>query len=517
VKRYILAHDLGTSSDKAALFGGRGEVVGSASAPYGVLMPQPGWAEQDPEAWWAAVCRTTREALARSGATPAEVTAVSFSGQMQGTLPVDAAGRPLMHCMIWMDGRAHAQARQLTTGRIRAFGYGAFRLARWIWLASGAPSLTGTDAISKIVWLRESRPELWDRTHKLLDAKDYLLFRCTGRYVTSYDCGNLTWLMDTRKGRLRWSEALLGSACIPVHLLPELVPSTEIVGGLTAEAAGDLGLLPGTPVVAGAGDAPAMAIGAGAVREREFHLALGTGAWIATHVEHRLVDPLSYVASMCSAHPRKYVVMASQQAAGICVEWARTHLLRVDGQPATYDELDDLAERSEAGAGGLFFLPWMIGERTPIDDRHARAGFVNLGLDHHAPHLARAVYEGIALNARWALEKVERLVGGRGPGIRFAGGCARSDVWCRLLADVLDRPILQVADPELAAARGAALLAAHALGTLPDFESIPSLVPLRASYEPRPASRRRYDEAFGAFRDYYRRNRGWFARVNAGH
>jgi xylulokinase len=514
MRRYILAHDLGTSSDKAAVFGETGEVAGSAAAAYDVVAPQPGWAEQDPDAWWAAVCRSTREALARAQAGPADLAAVSFSGQMQGTLPVDAAGRPLMRCMIWTDGRAHAQARRLTTGRIRVFGYGAFRLARWIWLTSGAPTLTGTDAISKIVWLRESRPELWERTHKLLDAKDYLLFRCTGRYVTTYDCGNLTWLMDTRKGRLRWSETLLASAGIPRRLLPELVPSTEIVGGLTAEAARDLGLREGTPVVAGAGDAPAMTVGAGAVGEREFHLALGTGAWIATHVERRLVDPFSYVASMCSAHPRKYVVMASQQAAGSCVEWARTRLLSVDGRPATYDELERLAERSEPGAGGLFFLPWMIGERTPIDDRHARAGFVNLGLGHEPSHLARAVYEGIALNARWALQKVERLVGGRAPAIRFAGGCARSGVWCALLADVLDRPVLQVAEPELAAARGAALVAAHALGFLPDFESIGSRVPVRGTYDPRPAARRVYDEAFGAFRDYYRRNRGWFARVN---
>jgi xylulokinase len=514
MRRYIVAHDLGTSSNKAAVFGETGEVAASASATYEVLAPQPGWAEQDPDAWWAAVCRSTREALAGAQAGPADVAAVSFSGQMQGTLPVDAAGRPLMRCMIWMDGRAHAQARRLTTGRIRAFGYGAFRLARWIWLTSGAPTLTGTDAISKIVWLRESRPELWERTHKLLDAKDYLLFRCTGRYATSYDCGNLTWLMDTRKGRLRWSETLLAGAGIPRHLLPELVPSTEIVGGLTAEAAGDLGLREGTPVVAGAGDAPAMTVGAGAVGAREFHLGLGTGAWIATHVERRLADPLSYVASMCSAHPSKYVVMASQQAAGSCVEWARTHLLPVDGRPATYEEFEGLVQRSEPGAGGLLFLPWMIGERTPIDDRHARGGFVNLGLGHDASHLARAVYEGIALNARWALQKVERLVGGRAPAIRFAGGCARSDLWCALLADVLDRPVVQVADPELAAARGAALIAAHALGFLPDFESIGSRVPVRATYDPRPASRRTYDEAFAAFRDYYRRNRGWFARVN---
>jgi xylulokinase len=514
MRRCILAHDLGTSSNKAAVFSDSGEVLGAAAATYDVQVPQPGWAEQDPEAWWRAVSRSGREAVARAGAGPADVAALSFSGQMQGTLPVDAGGRPLMNCMIWMDGRAHAQAQRITKGTVRVFGYGPFRLLRWIWLTSGAPTLTGTDAISKILWLRENRPDLWARTHKLLDAKDYLLLRCTGRYATSYDCGNLTWLMDTRKGRLRWSETLLSSVDLSRDLLPELVPSTAVVGELTAGAAGELGLRAGTPVIAGAGDAPAMTVGAGAVRAGEYHLALGTGAWIATHVDRRLVDPLSYVASMCSALPDKYVVMASQQAAGACVEWARTQVLRMDGRPGTYEELEALAQRSDPGAGGLLFLPWLIGERTPIDDRLARAGFVNLGLAHEAPHLARAIYEGVALNARWALERVERLTRLRSPGLRFAGGCARSDLWCQLLADVLDRPILQAADPELAAARGAALLAAHALGLLPDLESISGRVPVRATYEPRPAWRQRYDDAFGAFRDYYRRNRGWFARVN---
>jgi xylulokinase len=516
--KYILAHDLGTSSNKAIIASEDGEIVASAAVPYGVLAPHAGWAEQDPNAWWRAVCRASREAIASAGIAPSEVAALSFAGQMQGTLPVDAKGQPLMNCLIWLDARAERQSHAATRGWIRIHGYGALRLARWLRLTNGAPTLAGKDPLAKMLWIREQRPDVWSATHKLLDAKDFLLYRSTGRFVTSYDCGNTTWLMDTRAGRMCWSPTLLGSLGIPEERLPELVPGTAIVGELQREAASAMGVRAGIPVVAGAGDVASMTVGTGCVRDHEVHLAIGTSAWIATHVPARLRDLSSYIASVCSAYPGKQLLVAHQETGGACVEWARAALGRAiapTGNGVSYKDLDAVVERYEPGAGDLLFLPWLNGEYAPVDDPWARAGFVNLSLRHDAGHMIRALYEGVALNARWALEKVEALIGERPEALHFAGGGAASEVWCQILADVTGIAIVQFDRPQLAAARGAALIAAHALGLIPAFEDIAGLVAGRARYEPRAEHRALYDERYGLFVDFYRRNRGFFRRANA--
>ena len=509
---YVIGHDLGTSTHKAVALAADGTLRAHASAALTTESPQPGWAEQDPHAWWAAVVVTTRALIASGEINPAAVKAVSFSAQMQGTLPVDASGRPLAPAMIWLDQRAGREAQEATRGLIRVAGYGPVRFAKWLYLTGGAPALNGMDPLAKILWLRDNRPEIWAQAHKVLDVKDYLLLRCTGRFVTSYDCGNLTWLMNTRTPG--WSKTLLSMVGVPEVKLPELVPCTTVVGGLTPEAANEMGLRPGTPVVAGAGDVCAMTVGVGALREEDVHLAVGTSSWITTHVDGRYLDALGYVASMCSAYPGKNVIVATQQTAGASVQWVCTQLLGRDTSPATYAAFDALVESCEPGAAGLFFAPWMAGERTPIDDRFARAGLWNLSLGHETRHVARAVYEGVALNTRWALGRVERLAGRRASELRFAGGGARSATWCQVLADVLDRDVLQMVEPQLAAARGAAMIAAHAQGWAEDFASLARLAVVARRYRPRPEWRGLYDERYAAFVDLYRRQKGWFRRVN---
>lgn len=508
----VIGHDIGTSTHKAVAVAANGTLRGQASARMSIQTPRPGWAEQHPEAWWAAIVRTTRELLATSGIAPTSVKALSFTGQMQGTLPVDGAGRALMPAMIWLDQRAGREAQAATAGRIRVAGYGAVRLATWVYLTGGAPALNGMDPLAKILWLRDNRPEVWQRTHKLLDVKDYALLRCTGRFATSYDCGNLTWLMNTRTPG--WSKTLLSMLDLPEAKLPELVPCTSPVGGLTRGAAEELGLLPGTPVIAGAGDVCAMTVGVGALREGDVHLGIGTSSWITTHVRGRYVDLFGYVASMCSAAPDRNIVVATQQTAGASVEWACRQLLAPNGTPLDYAAFDALVESCEPGAAGLFFAPWMAGERTPVDDRFARAGLWNLSLDHETRHVARAIYEGVALNTRWALGRVERLIGRDAKELRFAGGGACSDTWSQLLADVLDREVVQMAQPQVAAARGAAMIAAHSQGWAPDFESLASLTTVSRRFLPRPEWRALHADRYGAFVDLYRRQKSWFRRVN---
>lgn len=514
---FILAHDLGTSSNKAVLTTTRGEIVAATEVSYPLIAPRPEIAEQDPELWWEAVARASREVIAQAGASPGEVAAICFAGQMQCTLPVDIEGLPLSNAISWLDSRAERQAREVTRGWPKIEGYGAWRLARWLRLTNGVPTLSGKDPIAKMLWLREQRPDLWRRTHKCLDAKDFLLYRCTGCFVTSWDCGNATWLMDTRPGRIGWSQPLLRTLGLDAARLPELVPGTAVVGPLRAQAAAALGLPEGVPVVAGAGDVASMAVGTGSVQDGAVHLGVGTSAWLAVHVRRRARDLRSYIASICSAHPDRQLLVAHQETGGACIEWSRRSLgpAVTSGQgPATYKDLDAVAERYEPGAGGVLFLPWLAGEYAPVDDPRLRGGFVNLSLASDAGQMVRAVFEGVALNARWALSKLERLIGAPARQLRFAGGGAASEPWCQILADVCDREVVQFDRPQFAAARGAALIAAHAQGLIPEFAEIEALVPGRACYAPRPELRGLYDERFALFLDFYRRTRGFFARAN---
>ncbi|MEW6323405.1 MAG: FGGY-family carbohydrate kinase [Acidobacteriota bacterium] len=511
-RRVILAHDLGTSSNKAALVAESGEVLATASASYPLLTPAPAWVEQDPSAWWDAV-RVTSQALVAGRAVPPEAIAgVAFASQMQCVLPVDAAGHPLGFAMSWLDGRAAREAAALTGGLVRVLGYGALALARWLWLTNGAPSLSGRDPLCRMVWLRERQPDVWARTATLFDAKDYLIFRATGRRVTSYDRGNVTWLMDARDGRLCWSPSLLARAGIPADRLPALQPCASLAGTLTPAAAAELGVPPGLPVTTGAGDVTAATIGAGALAAGHLHVGIGTSAWVTTHVARRCVDPCAYTGSIRSAHPRRHLLIGHSKTGGAAVEWARTRLAL--GTAPTPRDVDEAAARSAPGAGGVLFAPWLTGEAAPLDDPFVRGGFLNLSLTTEPTHLARAVLEGVALNLRWIVGRVARLAGPSARPVRVAGGGAASDVWCQILADVLGRPVERVADPGFAAARGAALIALVAQGLVKDFDDLERRAPVARRFDPRAALAPLHDDQFARLRDAYRRTRGWFARVN---
>jgi len=513
--KYLLGHDLGTSSNKGVLLAMDGELIAWTSVPYEVIRPNPGWAEQDPHVWWDAICETTKRLVAQADINPTEVAAMSFSGQMQATLPVDRDGNPLSNSIIGLDTRAEPQSRDAVQGRFRVQGYGVRRLLKWLWLTNGVPTRSGRDPVAHILWIKEERPDIWEQTHKFLDAKDWLLFKSTGRYVTSHDTGHTTWLMKSRSGRFEWSSELMEMLGIPRRKMPNLVAGTDVVGPLTARAATQLGLPPSIPVVAGAGDILASAIGTGAVRHYGVHLSIGTSAWVSTHVPGRVKDLLSYTASICAANPDRQMLVAHQEAAGVCLEWIAALLSGV-GRPLSYEALEELALDSIPGANGLFHLPWVVGEDAPVDDPWARGGFANLALHHSQEDMVRSVYEGVALNARWALTGVEKLMGQPAALLRFGGGGAASEFWGQTVADVCQRPVLRFEHPKFSGARGAALLAAFALGEIPDFDEIAAHVPTLGRLEPDRALARVYDEKFKLFVDHYRSNRGWFKRANAG-
>ena len=511
--RTVLAVDLGTSHVKAALVRRDGSIEACATRAIEVLYPQPGWAEQDPQGWWQAVSSASHELFDGASERRRSVQAVVFSCQMFGVLPIDIDGKPLSNAMIWLDTRSAEQARAMTNGFPKVSGYGLWRLIKWLRLTNGAPNLAGRDSISKFMWLREKRPEIWERTYKLLDVKDYLVFRSTGRTACTYDAASGGWLFDTHKDRLRWSKPILRMLDFDESKLPDLVRSTEVVGHLSEVAAHELGLAAGIPVAGGAGDVLSCAVGVGAVRDGAAHACLGTSSWLAAHADDRCVNPFAATGTLCAAAHRKYIVIATQETAGASLDWARRQLLGGE-EDVPFDEVNALAAASPSGSGGVHFLPWMMGERVPMDDMHIRGGFVNLALDTERSHLVRAIYEGVAYNTRWAKDVVEGLIKQDIDSLRIAGGGAQSDVWCQVMADVLEARVERVVQPQFSGVRGAAMMALRALGEFDSLEQTEELIKVDKCFEPDPASAKLHAERFGQFTRFYKQSKRWYARTN---
>ncbi len=521
---FILAHDVGTGGNKATLVDIDGKILSSAMEAYPVLYPHPGWAEQDPEKhWWSAIVKTTRSVISNSGINPTDVLAITFSTQMMGTLPVDSDGMPLMNCMIWMDTRAARQNKEIIKNPIR--------MLRMLRITGGLPS--GKDIIGKILWVMEERPQIYEKTHKFLDCKDYLIYKTTGEFVTSWDCANLTWFMDSRKGRNNWSETILSWMGLEESRLPRLAPSTEIVGTLTSEAAEELGLSTSTQVVNGCGDMTAAGVGSGAVRPKEVHLYAGSSAWLGAHLKNRKLDISTYTGSIRSAIPDLYFMVAEQESAGACLKHLKEHWhcdlcqhVRDYANPACneclqglrnpYKSIDLVAENAPPGSENLIFAPWMFGERSPLDDHSVRGGYFNLSLAHEKSHMVRAVLEGVAYHVRWMLEGVEkRKLAGRQEKINMIGGCANSEIWPQIFADVLHRPIHRMANPLEAGSIGVSMVAFIALSELSGFDKVADKIAVDRVFEPNADNFETYDSLFGNLKEYYKRNKKLWKKMNA--
>jgi xylulokinase len=511
---HVLSIDLGTSALKVALVSISGEVVASEQETCAVTLLPGGGAEQDPRRWWEQITRASSRLMARAAVPARSVAAVACTAQWSGTVPVDEHGQPIRPALIWMDSRGAPYVRRITGGAVRLQGYGAVRLARWLRTTAGIPAQSGKDSIAHILWLKHEEPQTYRRARLFLEPKDWLNFCLTGRAAASFDSIALHWVTDNRDpGRIRYDPALLRLAGIERSLLPELLAATDILGPLSPGPAEALGVPAGIPVVVGTPDLHSAAIGAGATRDYQAHLYVGTSSWLTCHVPVKKTDLLHNMATLPSPIPGRYLVADEQETAGAALEFLRDRVLSGGGPPLTYREIDEMASQAPPGSHGVIFTPWLYGERTPVEDRSVRGGFLNLSLSASRDDLVRAVFEGVALNTRWLLGAVEHFTSRRLEPIRFIGGGARSAVWCQVFADVLGRGIDQVADPVNANARGAGLLAAVALGEL-TFDQVPDMVLVARSYEPDPARSGLYDELFREFRGFYRRNRKAYARLN---
>jgi xylulokinase len=484
----ILAHDLGTTGNKASLFDASGALLASTVSPYATHYPRPGWAEQDPADWWRAVADSTRRLLAQAAFAPEDVAVVSFSGQMMGCLPVDGAGAPLRSAIIWADQRAEEEAaylaRQVTPeGVYRITGHRA----------------SASYSAAKILWLRNRQPDVFRQARRFLQAKDYVACRLTGAYATDYSDASGTNLFDLCARR--WSDSILGALGLDPELLPPALPSSAIVGGVTRAAAEETGLRPGTPVVIGGGDGACATAGAGVVHPDDAYCYIGSSSWIAFVSREPLYDAEQRTFTFAHLDPAYLFPTGTMQCAGGSFDWLE-RLLRGEAEGRLYAELDALAAKVEPGAQGLLFLPYLIGERSPHWNPHARGCFLGLTLAHGRAEMARAVLEGVALNLRIILDAF-RQQGAPIRALRVIGGGARSALWRQILADVLNLPLLRAQLTVEATSLGAAVAGGVGVGLFRDYGVVNELVAVQPAEEPNPVAVRRYDDLYPLFTDAY--------------
>ena len=447
---YLLGIDVGTTGSKAVLIEARGSVVAEATSEYPMSTPQPAWAEQDPNDWWATTIAGIRRVLDQSGVRGERVAGVGLTGQMHGLVLLDSKGDVLRPCIMWNDQRTAEQCAAITE-RV-----GAKRLLE----LTGNPVLPGFTA-PKVVWVRENEPQVYRKVAKVLLPKDYIRYRLTGEFFSEVSDASGTSMFDV--GKRQWSDEMLAALDVPRRWLPEVTESPVPSAKVSAGAAGETGLVAGTPVVGGGGDQAAQAVGTGIIDEGVVSATLGTSGVVFAASDSYRIEPEGRLHAFCHAVPGKWHLMGVMLSAAGSFRWYRDTLGNAEVRRAKrenrdpYDLLTEAAADVAPGCEGLLFLPYLTGERTPHPDPNARGVFFGLTLRHRKAHLTRAVLEGVTYGLRDSLELMRGL-GLAVQQVRASGGGARSALWRQMLADVFGTPIVTVSVTQ-GAAYGAALLA----------------------------------------------------------
>ncbi|MFE6996959.1 xylulokinase [Microbacterium sp. NPDC057659] len=491
----IIAHDLGTTGNKASLHHDDGRLVASVTVPYPARFAAGGIAEQDPHDWWNAVVAATRDLVARTGTAASDVQGLVVSGQMMGAVLLDADGEPARPAIIWADTRSGAQQRELekTLGAEHAYEVLGHRL-------------NPTYSVEKIMWVRDNEPEVWARVRRVCVAKDYIVLRLTGRLATDRSDASGTNAFDQRTGT--WSEEVLAAARLDPALFPEILESTAIAGMLTDAAAEALGLHRDVRVVMGGGDGPLAAVGSGVVAPEDgAYVCLGTSSWISFAADAPLHDPGMRTFTFDNVVPGSFVPTATMQAGGASVQWISEALSPDPRHPETARLTAEAA--GELDTEDLYFLPYLLGERAPLWDPDARGAFVGIGRHHTRAHLTRAVLEGVAFNLLTCIQAF-RESGAVIDRIDAVGGGAQSDAWLGILADVWGVPVRRRTIVEEANSLGAAVTAAVGLG-LADFSAARALSEVTAEFTPDAARHAVYAQRHERFTAAYTVLAPWFA------
>src|SRR5215468_11989370 len=428
-----------------------GRVVSSGTEEHQPFAsPEPGWAEQDPHDWWRACGIAVKKALQKSDLRAHEIACVGFSGQMHGAVMLEASGEVVRPALIWCDQRTEKQSRELA---------GKFGTERLIQLTCNPPLTNFT--LTKLLWVRENEPRLWERVRYIMLPKDYVRFRLTGEHAIDQADASGTLLLDV--AARAWSKEVLSGTGLDESFLPTLYESPDVCGRLHEEGAASTGLKVGTPVVAGAGDQAAGAVGMGIVRAGVVSATIGTSGVVFAATDRPALDPRGRLHTFCHAIPNRWHVMGVTQSAGLSLRWFRDQL--GTGEPPKgdpYDQMSAAAARVSPGSDGAFWAPYLMGERTPHLDPNARAAFIGLTASHTRAHLIRAVLEGVAFSLKDTFTILDEI-GVPARQVRLGGGGARSPLWRQIQADVYGGEV-EILAAEEGAAYGAAILAGVGAG-----------------------------------------------------
>ena len=527
---YIIAYDVGTTAVKTCLFlvNKKLSLIEYAGMAYPLKLLENGGVEQDPLDWWNAMCVTTQQVLSSSKIPPCAIKGISFCSQMQGLVLVDPNGVPIRPAMSYMDQRASKQLKNGLAYGLQIAGCNVFKLLKSLYITK-AVAASVKDPIWKYKWVEQNEPERFTLVHKWLDVKEFLIHRCTGEFVMTTDSAFATLLYDTRKGHEGFSKSMCRMYDVNYEHMPRVIEATEQAGCLTMAAALELGLTEGTPVFGGGGDASLIGIGAGAVKEGNTHIYCGTSGWVSTVVKKPMVDTSSMIAAVVGAKKGLFHYFAELETAGKCLEWVKDHLALdeidiylekrnvTEAHEAIYTSLYDYMMHTinqiPAGSHGVIFTPWLHGNRCPFEDSMVRGMFFNISLDTGKTQLIRSVLEGICYHMRWMLEAEEhKIVTSRT--IRFVGGGALSLLTCQILADITNRTIETVPNPQNVGSVGAAIVAAVGLGVIHSLEQANDFITVSKSFTPNPKHIALYDKGYKVFRRLYHSNRKNFKLLN---
>jgi xylulokinase len=482
----FLGIDVGTGGTRAVIVDEAGKVLSSASSEHAPFRAaQPGWAEQDPEDWWRAAQEAISGAIAASGKPGSEIAAVGLTGQMHGAVMLDAAGEVLRPALIWCDQRTGPQCDWLHEH------IGRERLIE-LTCNPALPNFT----LTKLLWVKEHEPEIFAKIKHIMCPKDYVRYRLTGEFAIDVHEASGTLLLDVTNRK--WSSEVARISGISEEWLPQLYESPEVCAEIAAGPASDIGLAAGTPVVAGAGDQGAGAVGMGILKPGAVSATIGTSGVVFAATDKPTKDPGGRLHTFCHAVPNRWHVMGVTQAAGLSLRWFRDTFAR----GVNYDALSRSAEHIPPGSDGLLWAPYLLGERTPHLDSHATAAFVGITASHTAPHFTRAILEGVAYSLRDTFTLFAELdipVNG----VRLGGGGARGPLWRLIQTDIYGYPT-EVLTAEEGGAYGAALLAGVGVGAWPDTDTAcEQSLEVAESFQPHTENAKTYTEAYRHYRAIY--------------
>jgi xylulokinase len=502
----FLGIDVGTSGTKTIAMREDGDILASATSEYPLSSPKPGWSEQEPEDWWQATLDSVKKVLKAGRVKPEDIAGIGLSGQMHGSVFLDKQGNVIRPAILWNDQRTAAECAEIEKkagGREKLIGLVA------------NPALTGFTA-PKILWLRKNEPKHFDKTVRILLPKDYVRYRLTGEFATEVSDASGTLLLDVKNRQ--WSKSLLDKLDLPLSLLPKVYESEEVTGQVTSAAAKLLGIKAGVPVVGGGGDQAAGAVGNGIVKRGVISATMGTSGVVFAHSDELQIDPQGRVHTFCHAVRDKWHVMGVVLSAGGSLQWYRNQLGQAEIAASKkiktdpYNLLTDQAAEAPPGCEGLFFLPYLTGERTPHADPHARGAWIGLSLRHGPAHLVRSVMEGATYAMRDCLEIINDM---KIPirEIRLSGGGARSKFWRQMQADVYGRRVVTI-NAEEGPAYGVALLAAAGIGAYKGVvEACTAAIKVQHSTDPLAEAKRIYTKCYPMYGRLYKSLKPDFAEL----